>query len=80
MSEIFFGGTDETGLLVGIKSQPEEDTQSSGLERIFEQIIAFIEVESHKDSLRSKMVYSGADALFHFNIIVSVLQQWRSVI
>lgn len=62
--KIFLGGTDKTCLLVGVKSKPEEDAQSHGLERFFEQIIAFIEVESHKDSLHSKYCKSGRSALF----------------
>ena len=52
LSEIFFGSTDKTCLLVSIKSEPEENAQSSGLRRIFQQIVAFIKVESHKGRLR----------------------------
>ena len=75
LGEIFLGSADKTCLLMNIESKPEENAQSSGLRGVFQQIVTFIEVESHASCLRSKMVYSGRCAFFHFNIIVSVLQQ-----
>lgn len=50
--KIFFGGTDKTGLVVSIKSQPEEDAQSSSLQRVFQQIVALFQIESHKSFLQ----------------------------
>ena len=59
LSEQFLCGTDKTCLGVNIESEPEENAQSCGCRRIFQQLIAFIKVESHKGCLLLKSGFSG---------------------